>query len=67
MDWTKQFEWATATPRDRAEMVRRHLGSHKISTDKTRELFDLTPEGLAEIAGGAVWKPEHHAHTPGRA
>ena len=48
MSWT----WETGTPRERAEMIRRH-GNLKDET--VCDLFDLSVEGLLAIRRGADW------------
>lgn len=51
-----RFEWWSGSPRERADMIRRHYGG--LSSEKVCDLFELTPEGLDTIARGADWSPE---------
>ena len=70
MSWS----WETGTPRERAEMVRKHASpsarapsyhdARQLSDDDLCRLFNLTPAGLQAILAGADWRPEH-AIKPG--
>ncbi len=53
--WT----WATASPQERGEWVRRHLRTGKMSAEAVRDLFELTETGLRAIQDGDDWRPEH--------
>lgn len=55
---TRYWTWDTATPHERACFVRenRRLG---IMDWDLCELFNLTREGLSEIARGKDWRPDH--------
>lgn len=58
----KGFEWATASPAERASMIRRHRrGERPLSLEQVRKLFGLTPEGLTAILDGADWRQEFEA------
>lgn len=55
-----RWTWATASPRERAAMVRGHArGSRPLSFDQLCELFDLTKNGLDAILAGNDWRPEY--------
>jgi hypothetical protein len=59
-EWLKQpFVWGTASPYERAKMVRQHRYEGKLNLC---DLFCLTDEGLAAILAGGDWKPEYERH-----
>lgn len=54
------WNWASGTPRERAEMVRRTGSRVNLCT-----LFNLTEDGLNKIMNGHDWKPEFEAYHDG--
>ena len=47
-----RFIWASAGPKERADMVRAH---HDLSLENLCELFHLTEEGVGAILNGSNW------------
>lgn len=54
------FVWATATPEERADMVRSH---NLLSIPELCKLFGLTEYGVDAIQKGANWAPACSAET----
>lgn len=56
------WNWATGSPEERGEMVRRHVGGTRpLPRENLKLLFDLTDEGLDKIMNGDCWRPEYEA------
>lgn len=56
---TSAWRWATSSPQERAEMIRRHAGGTRpLPVANLCELFDLTEFGLMRVMAGEDWKPE---------
>lgn len=55
----KPWSWATGTPKERADFVRRTARIEALTSEYLCDLFDLTMIGLADILRGRDWKPTH--------
>lgn len=60
---TRPWTWATGTPKERADMVRRHYEIYDLTGENLCELFGLTLNGLVEIVRGMDWRPEYSIGT----
>ena len=61
-----EWNWETASPAERADMVRRHAGgSRPLGTVALADLFQLTDAGVSAILAGDTWRKEY-ALTPGQ-
>lgn len=59
------WSWEIGSPRERADMVRSHLGIG-LTEDHLCDLFNLTPEGLLAIKRGLNWDFAFSQPTGGR-
>ena len=60
------MEWETASPSERADMVREHLtGDHPLPVREICERFPITEAGVYAIWCGADWQPEFEAPAKG--
>ena len=55
MTWT----WERATPKERADWVRRHLWWFGLPDYEVKKLFRLTIAGMRLIEAGASWTPAY--------
>lgn len=53
--WT----WDKATPFERGQWVRKHVGTCRHDIGKLCDLFNLTANGAERILNGDEWRPEY--------
>lgn len=58
------WSWATGTPRERADMVRAHLSSPRLTEEHVADLFGLSIEGLLAIKRGCDWDRAYDRLAP---